>query len=194
MQYPLDLRFKLLALGNRISATDASGNLLLFISQKMFKLKEQIEVFGDTERTRLLFNIKADRMLDFSANYHFTDAMGNDWGRITRRGMRSLWAAHYDVLQNEQIDMTIEEESPMKKVIESVLSEIPLLGSIATYLINPSYIVRRPDGTQLLRIIKKPAIFEGHFVVQKLNDMPEDDEMRSLLAMITMVLLEKKRG
>jgi uncharacterized protein YxjI len=194
MQYPLNLHFKLLTLGQRITALDANEQLLMFIKQKMFKLKEHIEVFADAERKQLIFQVKADRVIDFSANYHFTDAQENDWGAVRRKGMRSLWSAHYEVMQEGQIDMTISEESPFKKVLESLLGEIPVVGFVATYLLNPSYLVRRPDGTPLLRVIKKPAIFEGHFVVEKLNDMPEDDELRSLLAIITMVLLERNRG
>lgn len=90
--------------------------------------------------------------------------------------------------------MTIEEESPMKKLLESLLSEIPIVGFIAVYLLNPSYIVRRPDGTPLLRLIKQPAVFEGKYTLEKLNELPEDDELRSLMSLIMLVLLERKRG
>jgi hypothetical protein len=78
--------------------------------------------------------------------------------------------------------------------LESLLGEIPILGFLAVYLINPTYLVSRPDGTPLLRLIKKPAVFEGRFVLEKLSDMPEDDELRSLLAILMAALLERKRG
>lgn len=194
MQYPLTLKFKLLALGQQIYATDANGNLLMYIKQKMFKLKEKIQVYSDDKQTNLIFNIGADRVIDFSANFHFTDGQGGDWGAIRRKGMRSLWAAHYEIIQDGQVDMVINEESPAKKLLEGVLGEIPLLGMVAVYLLNPSYIVSRPDGTPLLRLTKKPAVFEGVFIVEKLNELPEDDELRSLLGLITMILLERKRG
>ena len=194
MQYPIELRFKLLTFGQRITATDATGNCLMFIKQKMFKLKEKVEIYPDSNQTSVMFRIEADRMIDWSANYHFTDGEGNDWGAVRRQGMRSLWSAHYDVIQDGQVDMTIREESPMKKILESILSEIPLLGFIAIYLINPSYIVSRPDGTPLLKLTKLPAIWEGKFKLEKLNDMPEDDELRSLMALIMLVLLERRRG
>lgn len=194
MQYPIELRFKLITLGQRISATDAGGNLLMFIKQKMFKLKENVEIYRDQSQSQLLFRIAADRVIDFSANYNFTDAQGNQWGAVRRKGMRSLWSAHYEVIQDGQIDMTIEEESPMKKVLESLLGEIPVIGIIACYLLNPSYIVRRPDGTELLRLTKQPAFLEGRFTLDKLNEMPEDDELRSLMALIMLVLLERARG
>ncbi len=194
MQYPLELRFRLLTLGQRITATDATGKTLMFIKQKMFKLKEHVEIYADESQTNLLFHIKADRMLDFTANYGFTDAQGNDWGSVRRKGMRSLWSAHYQIIQDGQVDMTIDEESPMKKLLESLLGEIPLLGVLAVYLLNPSYIVKRPDGTELLRLTKQPAFFEGRFTLEKLNDMPEDDELRSLMSLIMLVLLERARG
>ena len=194
MQYPLNLSFKLLTFGQRIVASDADGNVLMFIKQKMFKLKEKVEIYNDEKQSQLIFRIEADRMLDFSANYSFTDAEGNPWGSVRRKGMRSLWAAHYQVMQEGQVDMEIREESPMKKVLESILGEIPLLGLAAVYLLNPSYIVSRPDGTPLLKLTKKPALFEGKFVLEKLNDMPEDDELRSLMALLMLVLLERRRG
>lgn len=194
MQYPLNLSFKLLTLGQRIVATDASGNVIMFIKQKMFKLKENVEIYNDTKQSQLIFRIQADKVIDFSANYTFTDAQGNEWGSVRRKGMRSLWAAHYQIMQDGQVDMEIHEESPMKKVLESLLGEIPLIGLLAVYLLNPSFIVSRPDGTPLLKLIKKPAVFEGKFVVEKLNELPEDDELRSLMALIMLVLLERRRG
>ncbi|QDV65771.1 hypothetical protein Mal65_49440 [Crateriforma conspicua] len=194
MQYPIELSFKLLTFGQRISATDASGKLLMFVKQKMFRFKEQVEIFSDQQQTHLLFRIDADRMIDFSANYHFTDPQGNDWGSVRRRGMRSLWSAHYQIIQDGQVDMEVEEESAIKKFVESLLGEIPIIGMIFIYLLNPSYIVRRPDGTPLLRLIKHPAIFEGRFTLEKLSEMPEDDELRSLLALMMVVLLERRRG
>jgi uncharacterized protein YxjI len=194
LSYPIELHFRLLTLGQRISAVDARGNTLMFIKQKMFKLREKVEIFSNDSLAQLMFQIEADRMLDFSANYHFTDAAGNDWGSVRRKGMRSLWSAHYDVIQDGQIDMTIREENPTKKVIESILGEIPIIGLIAIYLLNPSYLVCRPDGKPLLRLTKQAAIFEGRFTLEKLSDMPEDDELRSLIALIMVVLLERRRG
>ncbi len=194
MQYPIDLRFKLLTLGQRISATDASGKTLMFVKQKMFKLKEKVEVYSDSTQSRLLFRIEADRVLDFSANYSFTDASGNSWGSVRRKGMKSLWSAHYEIIHDDQVEMTIQEESPMQKLLEGLLGGIPIIGWIAIYLINPSYIIRRPDGETLLRLTKKPAILEGKFELEKLNELPEDDELRALLAVIMVGLLERARG
>lgn len=194
MQYPLEIRFKLFALSQQIAVRDAAGNSILYVKQKMFRLKEKVEVFSSPDMSRKLFEINADRMLDFSANYRFTGADGTDWGTVRREGMRSLWAAHYDIYEQGNIDMMIREEEPWKRLVEGLLGEIPLLGFVAIYLINPSYIVKMADGTLALRATKKPSIFERYFLIEKLAEIDEDDELRALLSLIMMVLLEKRRG
>ena len=97
MHYPLTLTFKTIALAPQISVADADGNLIFYVKQKLFKLKEAVNVFSDKEQTRLLFTIKADRVIDFSAQYHFRDAAETDLGSVKKRGMKSLWKAHYDI-------------------------------------------------------------------------------------------------
>ena len=94
MNYPIDFSFKLLALASQIYIRDANGNLLGYVKQKLFKLKEDINVFADEGQTKHLFNIKADRVIDFSAKYNFTDSSGKFLGFIKRQGMRSIWKAH----------------------------------------------------------------------------------------------------
>jgi uncharacterized protein YxjI len=194
MQYPLEMRFKLFALSQQIAVRDAGGNSILYVKQKMFRLREKVEVFSDADMKQKLFEINADRMLDFTANYRFTAADGTDWGTVQREGMRSLWAAHYDIYEQGRIDMTIREEEPWKKFLEGILGDILIIGFIAIYLLNPSYLVRMSDGKPVLRAIKKPSIFERYFVIEKLAEIDEDDELRALLALIIMVMLEKSRG
>ena len=194
MKYPLDLRFTIFSLSQQITVRDADGKSILFVKQKMFRFKEKIEVFSDDSMQKKLFEINADRIIDFSANYHFTAADGSDWGAVRRRGMRSLWSAHYEIIENNVVDMNLQEEDPWKKILESLLGEIPFVGFLAIYLLNPTYLISMADGTPALRALKKPSIFERYFVIEKLTELDEDDELRALLSMIMMVLLEKSRG
>ena len=75
-----------------------------------------------------------------------------------------------------------------------MLGEIPFVGFLAIYLLNPTYLISMADGTPALRALKRPSIFERYFVIEKLAELDEDDELRALLSMIMMVLLEKSRG
>jgi len=194
MEYPLQLSFKLLAIARQISVTDARGQLALYVKQKAFKLKEAVTVFADAAQTRALYTIQADRILDISARYNFADAAGNYLGSIKRQGMRSIWKAHYDVFDGDRLELTITEESAWTKVLDALLGEIPVVGMFTGYLFHPAYLLKRTNGAIVLRLEKRPALFEGKFTVTKHGDLSEREEIRALLAIITTVLLERGRG
>jgi uncharacterized protein YxjI len=54
-----------MALAPQLSVTDASGQQVLYVKQKLFKLKEAVNVFADAAQTRQLYTINADRILTF---------------------------------------------------------------------------------------------------------------------------------
>lgn len=195
MNYPIDLTFKLLALASQIYIRDANGNLMGYVKQKLLKLKEDINVFADESQTNILFNIKADRVLDFSARYNFTASNGQSLGSIKRQGMRSIWKANYEIsdASGNQV-MQIHEESAWIKVADSLIGELPIIGMFTGYLFNPAYIVSRMDNSPVLRLQKQPAFFESKFQLSAQGQMSESEETLVLLGALTMVLLERARG
>jgi len=195
MNYPLNLSFKLLALASQIYIRDANGQLIGYVKQKLFKLKEDINIFADEQQTQHLFNIKADRIIDFSAKYNFTDAQGRGLGSIRRKGMRSIFKAHYLIFdENENQIMEVHEENGWVKVFDALLGEVPILGMFTGYFFNPSYIVTKMDGSQVARLKKQPAFMEGIFSLEPLVQVAGDEETRLLLSILTMTLLERMRG
>lgn len=196
MNYPIGFSFKLLALASQIRIADASGQTLGYVKQKMFKLKEDIRVFTDESQTRQVFGIRADRVLDFSARYNFTDAAGNLLGSIRRKGMRSLWKAHYEIYdERENLAMEIHEESAWVKVVDALIGEIPVVGMFTGYLFNPAYLISRSNGGAVVaRLQKQPAFFEGKFQLTQQGQMDQTEETRVILSVLTMTLLERRRG
>lgn len=195
MNYPINLSFKLLALASQIRITDANGQMLGYVKQKMFKLKEDIRVFTDESQTNQIFGVKADRILDFSAKYNFTDRNGNLLGSIRRKGMRSIWKAHYEICdERENLVMEIHEESAWVKVIDALVGEVPVVGMFTGYFFNPAYLVSRTNGTVVARMQKQPAFFEGIFQLTQQGQMDATEETRVLLSVLTMTLLERGRG
>jgi uncharacterized protein YxjI len=194
LQYPLNLSFKIIAVAPQLSVRDANNNLIFYVKQKLFKLKEAVTVFGDEQQTQPLFAINADRMIDFSARYNFTDQQGISLGAVKRQGMRSLWKAHYNILDGETSVMNIQEENAWVKVMDGLFGEIPILGMFSGYVFNPAYLVSRPDGTVVMRMEKQPAFLEGKFKIEQKNTLNESEEKRALLSLMMMLLLERKRG
>ena len=195
MQYPLQLSFKIVALAPQIFVTDAQGQEVCYVRQKLLKLKESVSVFADSTRERQLCQIDADRVIDFSAAYHFTDMSGERFGAIRRHGMKSIFKAHYDILDEQGAQQfTVSEDNALVKVLDATFGEIPVLGMFTGYFFHPSYTVKASDGTEVVKARKEPAFFEGRFSIEKLIDLDEVTELRILMSLLMMVLLERSRG
>jgi len=193
--FPITFAFKIGTLSNDFVATDASGQTVAYVRQKMFKLKEAIMVYTNESKSTLLYKIDADRIIDFNASYSFTDADGQLLGKIGRRGMRSLWKAHYDIFgTNPTPDYAIQEENPWSKVGDALLSEVPVLGIFTGYMFNPKYGVKSNDGKIVARLSKKPSFFGKKFQLDKLDEFEPGESERIMLAFMMMVLLERRRG
>lgn len=194
MQYPLQLSFKLLALAPQIFVRDAAGQTRMYVKQKLLKLKEQVTVFADEGQTQTLYHIAADRVIDWSAQYHFSTADGRRIGAVRRKGMRSLWRAHYEITIDDQIVFNLREENPLAKVGDALFSEIPVLGMFAGYVFHPKYLISRPDGRPVMRASKQPAFFEGKYAIDRLQELSPEEEGVSVLSILMMLLLERRRG
>jgi len=194
LKYPINLSFKILAFAPQIFVKDADENLIFYVKQKLFKLKEAISVCSDEEQSNKVFTINADRIIDFSASYNFTDNSGNPKGSIKRKGLRSIWRAHYNISLASKETMTIREEKPFVKIMDGIFGEIPFLGLLSGYLFHPSFMITREDGTEVIRIKKQPAFFEGKFLVEKLSEITDSEEETILLSIMMMILLERSRG
>ena len=192
MNFPLDARFKLLAIASQVSVSDAQGMLVLYAKQKAFKLKEAVTVFADEGQTRPLFKIAADRILDISARYKITDAGGAEVAVLQRQGMRSFWRTHYEIEQGGMPAFTIREENPWTKVLDGLLGSIPILSLFTGYFFNPAYILSRAGGEPLLRVAKQPALLEGRFQIQLVGSGTVPDA--AVVAILMMLLLERMRG
>ena len=195
MNFPLDLRFKILAIAAQIYVRDSAGHLIAYVKQKAFKLKEDVTVFGDEAQTRPLYRIRADRVIDISAQYRIEDMAGAEIGTVRRQGMRSFWRAQYEVHREGQPVMTIQEENPWVKVADGFLSEIPIVSALSGYLFHPAYRVTSVgSGEVVLRCVKQAAFFEGRFRIEPKGAQSEEDERLGVIAVLMVLLLERARG
>ena len=202
MQYPLTLSFKIVAIAPQIRVTDATGAPVFYVHQKAFKLKEAVTVYRDDTKQTALYTIGADRVLDFNAAYQIKDGLGREVGTLARRGRRSIWRARYDVLDAQGRSVfRVSEDDAWKKVLDGLLGQVPLVGPVAGYFINPSYTVEADDpgtpereGEPVMRLTKQPAWFEGQFTLDRTGDLMMEHEELLVLGLIMMVLRERQRG
>ncbi|HLE92144.1 MAG TPA: hypothetical protein VI753_13420, partial [Anaerolineales bacterium] len=78
---------------------DPLGNLVMFSEQKMFRLREDIRVYSDENKTQEVLSIKARQIIDFSAAYDVVDAAYNQKvGALRRKGWSSILRDEWEVL------------------------------------------------------------------------------------------------
>ncbi len=195
MQFPVTLNFKKIALAKQATLTDSNSNPIAYARQKILKLKEELEIFEDKTKAKKICSIKANKVLDFSAAYIFTDLNEESFGSIKREGLRSIWKATY-LLNNSDNNhyATIREENPFAKVMDTILGPIVLIGYICNYIFNPSYIITTKEGKELFRITKVPSFWGNLFKIDKLTEVDDSEETRCLMALLMMIFLEKSRG
>lgn len=193
MNYPIKLKFKLLAFAPQIYVHDSTGKMIHYIKQKLFKLKEEVTIFADEAQTKPQYKINADKIIDFSAAYHFTDMTGAKLGSVKRKGMKSLWSAHYEIFDTDgkQV-LTIKEENPWIKVFDAILGEIPIVNLFLGYFLNPKYLIQSATGLEY-KITKSRSFLESSFEISK-ESPNASHETLTLLSIMMFVLLERTRG
>ena len=196
LNYPLDFKFKISTLSSDFNITDKNGQYVAYVRQKMFKLKEDVVVFHDESRSKELFRIQANQWIDFNASYSIKSVEnGALFGKLARKGMRSIWKAKYDIFDaNEQSKYSISEDNGWTKVFDNMIGEIPIIGMFTGYFLNPAYSVTDKNGQVLFRLKKMPSLIGRRFQLDRLVDIPDEDESLIILCYLMMVLLERSRG
>lgn len=110
------LKRQALALTGKFRFYDPSGNLVMFSEQKMFKLREDIRVYSDENKTNEVLSIKARQIIDFSAAYDVVDtALNQKIGTLRRKGLSSMLRDEWQVLDanDNQIGVLFEDSMGM---------------------------------------------------------------------------------
>ena len=215
MNYPLTLSFNWFSSGRIIRGIDSFGQTVLHVHQKAFALKEKVDVTLNTDHTPSEYKIKADRILDYSAEHYISDDTGKPLGKIKRQGMRSRWVGIYYTLRHIfskdrwdleklrsqwKITYVIEDASGVE--IARIIEWEPLLKLIGTFLeevillrpfLNPKYELVFQDHA-VFHVKKHPAFLKRIFTVDQLDEIPDEQESLLLNGLFMMLLLERYFG
>ena len=102
------------------------GRLAFFVRQKLFKLKEAINVYGDDTMRDIRLEIRARNVIDFSATYDINDPTQNTLvGSFRRKGIRSLLRDTWTILDASGVEIgTIEEDSALVAMFRRFLTSL----------------------------------------------------------------------
>jgi hypothetical protein len=117
------LKRQVFALTGKLRFYNSAGVLVLFCEQKMFKLREDIRVFADEQKTQEVLAIKARQIIDFSAAYDVIDSIsGERVGTLRRKGLKSILRDEWDVLDaNDQLVGSLFEDSMALAMLRRLL-------------------------------------------------------------------------
>ncbi|GAB4578309.1 MAG: hypothetical protein Fur0022_10440 [Anaerolineales bacterium] len=109
------VRRQVFALTGKLRYYDPNGQLVLFSEQKMFKLREDIRIFGDEAKSQMLLHIKARQIIDFAAAYDVIDPLENARvGILRRKGFSSMLRDKWEIMDANERPLAVMEEDSMQ--------------------------------------------------------------------------------
>lgn len=193
-QYPLNLLFKITTFSNDFTAKDASGNTIFYVREKMFKLRDHINVFRDESKKEVLYDLVSNKIIDFQQTYTITNAQKQIIGKVRKKTFRSVFKATYYLQDADGKHVyTIRERSATVRFFDSIFGELPLIGMLSGYVFNPKYVVVDLNGKELMEMSKKPSFWGRKFDVHKLTNQPFNEE-QVVLSLSLMIIQQRDRG
>lgn len=121
------LKRQAIALTGKVRVYDPSGKIVLYVEQRMFKLREDIRVYADESKTQEILVIKARSIIDFSAAYDILDVRRNEKvGVLRRKGMRSILRDEWEVLDSQDRPVGVMlEDTPGLALLRRLIGLIP---------------------------------------------------------------------
>lgn len=198
-QYPLQIRFKLIALSPKFSITDKSNNEIMYIEQKLMAIRENIKIFNNQTEKNQVYNIKTPQIIDFGAQYYFYNGTDQTTplGSIKQEGLKTITKATYHIFDKlNNLKFTLTETDPWVRLIDFLFTQIPILGMFSGYLFHPTYDVKlKETGQVVMKLTKEPSFFERQFRIDVLDtNITPENEISCLLGIIMMIQLQKGRA
>ncbi|MGN5953528.1 hypothetical protein ACP6L2_02830 [Sphingobacterium lactis] len=194
LKYPLHFKFRITSFAKDFLATDATGQPLYYVREKIFSWRDHIMVYRDSSKSEVLYEFISNKRIDFQQTFTIKDSEGKVLGKARRKTIKSLWRSTFNLMDASDLhDHTIKEKNPWTKFWDGLFGELPIIGMLSGYVFNPSYILRNDLDEPMFEIRKEPSFFGRKFSVLKLTDKDVDDE-RFVLSLMLMVIMERSNG
>ena len=93
------LERQIFALTGKLRFYNPQGALIMYVEQKMFRLKEDIRIYSDEQKSQEILSINARNIIDWHAAYDVVDPLaGQKVGTLRRKGWNSMVRDEWEVL------------------------------------------------------------------------------------------------
>jgi uncharacterized protein YxjI len=114
---------------------DTKGEQIAFVEQKRFAFREAITVWTNDSKGEVLFNVKAEKILDIHGKFLVTDPSGNLIGYCRKAFGASLLRSTWEVYDSQDhLLFIVKERSQAMAVFRRVAQFIPYLTDFAPFL------------------------------------------------------------
>jgi uncharacterized protein YxjI len=171
--------------GGAFHVKDEQGNTVMYSKQKAFKLREDMTVWADENKSRELLKIKTPEIMDFGATYFVTDSTtGEEVGALARKWGKSLLRDTWHILTTDQQQLGILQEKSMAGALLSRFINI----------VPQKYVIDSMDGRRVCSIKQHFNPFVLKYTMTLDDPMPAIDR-RLLIAMgILLCAIEGRQG
>jgi len=194
IQFPVDFKFHIATIANDFSITDAMGKQICFVREKMFTLRDVIKVYNDSSKSKLLYELRSNKLIDFQQTFTITNYKGETIGKVKRKTLKSFWTATFHIYdENDNHIFTINERSGLTRMLDGFFGEIPIIGALSGYVFNPKYVLKNLNEAELMEITKEPSFWGRKFKLNNISAKPEHYELFILSYMI-LLIADRERG
>lgn len=171
--------------GGAFHVYDENEHLLLFSEQAAFRLREDVRIYADEQKTQELLTINADQIFDFGATYHVHDGQTHERvGSLRRKALRSILKDEWLLLGGEGMEIGILTESSYGAALLSRFINI----------IPQSYVILTNSGSRVAEIkqLFNPFVLKYRLLIVK--PKPEIDRRLLVAAGILLACIERRQG
>ena len=194
LQFPLNFKFHIATISNDFSVTDANGQSIFYVREKMFTWRDVIKVYRDSNKSEQLYELRSNRLIDFQQTFTITDQNGNVVGKARRKTLKSFWTATFHIYDaNDNHIFTIKERSGFTRLMDGFFGEIPIIGFFSGYVFNPKYVLTDLNNHEIMEISKEPSFFGRKFKLENYKAQPEHYEL-FILSYMMLLIADRNRG
>jgi hypothetical protein len=108
-QFTLDL--KIISFGNKYYLYDGYKNLIGFVAQKLFTIRDDIRIFTDESMAYEMMRIKQEQIIDFSGSFQVIDTLSGELiGILQRKGIMSMVKDEWQILDRNRQEIGLIRE------------------------------------------------------------------------------------
>lgn len=184
---PLKVRRKsALKIGHEVFITDQSDNVLLWIKQKGFKLKEAIHVYSDPSKSEERLSIQARKVMDFNAAFDVIDPQtGEKIGGMRRKGWSSMIKDEWQILDVDDNQIgSIHEDTMLMALLRRFLTA--LIPQTYEFKVNGETVAQ-------LKQHFNPFLFKGDFQMTPQGSDKLDPRLATA-GIVLLMIMEGRQG